>query len=172
MVHGFCVAGGTDMALCSDLLVIEDDGEDRLPAGARVGLAHDRAVGAPRRRAARQAAAVHGRLAVGRRGASSGALRSRRRRPSELRERTEILVERIARVPVNQLMLMKLLVNQTLYAQGLHATQVLGTVFDGITRHTAEGYAFQQAAAGEGFREAVRERDEPFGDFGRSTFKG
>ena len=41
-------------------------------------------------------------------------------------------------------MMMKLLVNQTLYAQGLHATQVLGTVFDGITRHTAEGYAFQQ----------------------------
>ena len=67
-------------------------------------------------------------------------------------------------MPVNQLMLMKLLVNQTLYAQGLHATQVLGTVFDGITRHTAEGYAFQQQAAAEGFREAVRERDEPFGD--------
>ena len=51
-------------------------------------------------------------------------------------------------MPVNQLMMMKLLVNQTLYAQGLHATQVLGTVFDGITRHTAEGYAFQQARRG------------------------
>ncbi len=69
-------------------------------------------------------------------------------------------------------MMMKLLVNQTLYAQGLHATQVLGTVFDGITRHTAEGYAFQQRAAEAGFREAVRERDEPFGDVGRSTHKG
>ena len=66
-------------------------------------------------------------------------------------------------------MMMKLLVNQTLYAQGLHATQVLGTVFDGIARHTAEGYAFQQRAAEAGFREAVRERDEPFGDLGRST---
>ena len=77
--------------------------------------------------------------------------------------------ERIARVPVNQLMLMKLLVNQAVYAQGLHATEVLGTVFDGIARHTAEGYAFQQRAAEAGFREAVRERDEPFGDAGRST---
>ena len=102
----------------------------------------------------------------------SGGWRSRRRPRDRLRERTEILLERIARVPVNQLMLMKLLVNQTLYAQGLHTTQVLGTVFDGITRHTAEGYAFQRAAAAGGFREAVRERDEPFGDYGRSTFKG
>jgi enoyl-CoA hydratase len=93
--------------------------------------------------------------------------------PSEqLDERAEALVQRIARMPVNQLMMMKLLVNQTLFAQGLHATQVLGTVFDGITRHTTEGYAFQRRAAQAGFREAVRERDEPFGDFGRSTHKG
>jgi len=67
---------------------------------------------------------------------------------------------------------MKLLVNQTLFAQGIHAVQLLGTVFDGIARHTAEGYAFQQHAAERGFREAVRERDEPFGDAGRSTAKG
>jgi enoyl-CoA hydratase len=59
---------------------------------------------------------------------------------------------------------MKLLVNQTLYAQGLHATQVLGTLLDGIARHTKEGYAFQRRAAEAGWREAVRERDEPFGD--------
>ena len=75
-------------------------------------------------------------------------------------------------MPLNQLAMMKLLINQTLYAQGLHATQVLGTVFDGIARHTREGYGFQQRAAQAGFREAVRERDEPFGDLGRSTFKG
>jgi enoyl-CoA hydratase len=49
---------------------------------------------------------------------------------------------------------------------------VLGTVFDGIARHTAEGYGFQQRAAEAGFREAVRERDEPFGDYGPSTYKG
>ena len=81
-------------------------------------------------------------------------------------------MERIAQMPVNQLQMMKLLVNQSLYAQGLHATQLLGTVFDGITRHTEEGYAFQAAPPSEGFREAVRERDEPFGDLGASTFKG
>ena len=75
-------------------------------------------------------------------------------------------------MPLNQLQMMKLLVNQQVYGQGLHATQLLGTVFDGIARHTAEGYAFQQRAAEAGFRKAVRERDEPFGDAGRSTFKG
>ena len=75
-------------------------------------------------------------------------------------------------MPLNQLVMMKLLVNQTLDAQGLRTGQVLGTVFDGITRHTSEGHAFQARAAEVGFREAVRERDEPFGDSGRSTFKG
>jgi enoyl-CoA hydratase len=54
----------------------------------------------------------------------------------------------------------------------LGATQILGTVFDGIARHTPEGYAFQQRAASAGFKDAVRERDEPFGDAGSSTFKG
>jgi enoyl-CoA hydratase len=81
-------------------------------------------------------------------------------------------VARIARVPINQLQMMKLLVNQSLYSQGLFSTQLLGTVFDGVARHTREGYAFQGLAARDGFREAVRARDEPFGDLGPSTFKG
>jgi enoyl-CoA hydratase len=75
-------------------------------------------------------------------------------------------------MPLNQLQMMKLLVNQQVMAQGLPATQLLGTVFDGITRHTPEGYAFQQRAAEVGFRQAVRERDDPFGDAGASTYKG
>jgi enoyl-CoA hydratase len=81
---------------------------------------------------------------------------------AELNECFEALVGRIAKLPVNQLVMMKLLVNQALYAQGLHATQALGTFFDGIARHTEEGYAFQQRAADVGFKQAVRERDEPF----------
>jgi enoyl-CoA hydratase len=75
-------------------------------------------------------------------------------------------------VPVNPLTMMKLLVHPSPYAQGLHGAQVRGPVFDGIARHTAEGHAFQRRAAEAGFREAVRERDEPFEDLGRSTFKG
>jgi len=89
---------------------------------------------------------------------------------SKLDERFEILLNRIAEMPLNQLVMMKLLVNQSI--GGLMPTQILGAVFDGISRHTAEGYAFQRRAAEVGFKQAVRERDEPFGDFGDSTFKG
>jgi enoyl-CoA hydratase len=170
-VHGFCVAGGTDMALCSDLLVIAAD--------AKIGYPPARVWGSPttsmwmHRLGPQRAKRL---LFTG--DSLSGAqalewgLAIEAPPPEQLDERTEILVGRIARLPVNQLRMMKLLVNQSLYAQGLHTTQVLGTLFDGITRHTAEGYAFQQRAAQVGFREAVRERDEPFGDRGASTFKG
>jgi hypothetical protein len=72
-------------------------------------------------------------------------------------------------MPTNQLQMMKLLVNQQTTSQGLYATQILGTVFDGITRHTREGYVFQQRAAQAGFKQAVRERDEPFEDLGSKT---
>ncbi len=171
MVHGFCVAGGTDMALCSDLLVIE--------AGAKIGYPPARVWGSPTTALwAHRVGAQRAKRLLFTGDSLSGTeavewgLAIEAPSADTLRERTEILVARIARLPVNQLMMMKLLVNQTLYAQGLHATQVLGVVFDGITRHTAEGYGFQQAAAAKGFREAVRERDEPFGDYGRSTFKG
>jgi enoyl-CoA hydratase len=170
-VHGFCVAGGTDLALCSDLLVIAAD--------SKIGYPPARAWGSPTTSMwAHRLGPQRAKRLLFTGDSLSGAealewgLAIEAPEPEQLDERTEILVERIARMPLNQLQMMKLLVNQSLYAQGLHATQVLGTVFDGITRHTAEGYAFQQRAAEAGFRQAVRDRDEPFGDAGPSTFKG
>jgi enoyl-CoA hydratase len=171
MVHGFCVAGGTDMALCSDLLVIAAEAKIGYPP-ARVWGSPTTALWAHRIGAQRAKRLLFTGDSLSGSEALDWGLAIEAPPAERLVERTEVLVERIARMPVSQLMLMKLLVNQTLYAQGLHATQVLGTVFDGITRHTAEGYGFQQRAAEVGFREAVRERDEPFGDAGRSTFKG
>jgi enoyl-CoA hydratase/carnithine racemase len=170
-VHGFCVAGGTDMALCADLLVIAEDAKIGYPP-ARVWGSPTTALWAHRIGAQRAKRLLFTGDSLSGREAVEWDLAIEAPPADSLDERTEILLERIARMPVNQLMLMKLLVNQTLYAQGLHATQVLGTVFDGITRHTAEGHAFQRGAAETGFREAVRARDEPFGDAGRSTFKG
>jgi len=90
--------------------------------------------------------------------------------PAELDARFERLLERVARMPINQLVMMKLLVNQTVQAQGLTQAQVLGTFFDGIARHTEEGHAFVRRATESGFREAVRERDQPFGDHGLEGF--
>lgn len=160
-VHGFCVAGGTDMALCSDLLVIAED--------ARIGYPPSRVWGVPTtalwahrigdQRAKRLM--FTGDMLTGAQALEWG-LAIEAPPPADLDERFESLVERISHVPANQLVMMKLLVNQALYAQGLQATQVLGTFFDGIARHTPEGYAFQARAAEVGFKQAVAERDAPF----------
>ena len=170
-VHGFCVAGGTDMALCSDLLVIAEDAKIGYPP-ARVWGSPTTMLWAHRRGPQRAKRLLFTGDCLSGAEALEWGLAIEAPPADQLDERTEILAQRIARIPKNQLAMMKLLVNQTLHAQGLHATQLLGTVFDGITRHTAEGYAFQQRAAEAGFRTAVRERDEPFGDAGLSTFKG
>jgi enoyl-CoA hydratase len=170
-VQGFCVAGGTDMALCSDLLVIAEDAKIGYPP-ARVWGSPTTAVWAFRigpekaKRLLFTGDTLSGREAV------EWGLAIECAPAAKLDERFEILLERIARNPVNQLVMMKLLVNQTISLGGLQTVQTLGTFLDGITRHTPEGYAFQQRAAEAGFKQAVRERDEPFGDFGPSTFKG
>ena len=130
-VHGFCVAGGTDMALCSDLLVIADD--------ARIGYPPARVWGVPTsalwayrigdQRAKRML--FTGDLITGAEALAWG-LAVECAPAAELDERFEALLERIALTPVNQLVMMKLLVNQALYAQGLQATQSLGRL---LRRH-------------------------------------
>jgi enoyl-CoA hydratase len=164
-VHGYCVAGGTDMALCSDLLVVADDAKIGYPP-ARVWGSPTTAMWALRIGAMRaKRLLLTGDSLTGAEAAEWG-LATEAAPPERLDEHFERLLERVARMPINQLVMMKLLVNQTLEAQGLRQTQTLGTFFDGIARHTEEGHAFVRRAAESGFREAVRERDEPFGDHG------
>jgi enoyl-CoA hydratase len=170
-VHGFCVAGGTDMALCSDLLVIESEAKIGYPP-ARVWGVPTTALWSWRIGPARAKRLLLTGDSISGAEAVEWGLAAEAAPADRLDERFEALVGRVARVPVNQLVMHKLLVNQAVYAQGLHATQLLGTFFDGIARHTPEGFAFQRRAAEAGWGEAVRERDEPFGDAGRSTFKG
>ncbi len=170
-VHGFCVAGGTDMALCSDLLVIEDTAKIGYPP-ARVWGVPTTALWAQRIGIERAKRLLFTGDCLSGKEAAEWGLATEAPTADQLDERFEILLGRIARMPVNQLMMMKLLIHQTVPSQGLDASQTLGVVFDGIARHTKEGYAFQQRAAEAGFKQAVRERDEPFGDFGPSTFKG
>jgi enoyl-CoA hydratase len=155
-VHGFCIAGGTDMALCSDLLVIAADAKIGYPP-ARVWGSPTTALWAHRVGAQRAKRLLFTGDSLSGSEAVEWGLAIEAPDAERLDGRAESLVQRIARLPLNQLMMMKLLVNQTLYSQGLYASQVLGTVFDGIARHTAEGYAFQQHAAEHGFRDAVRE---------------
>jgi enoyl-CoA hydratase len=164
-VHGYCVAGGTDMALCSDLLVIADDAKIGYPP-ARVWGSPTTAMWAQRLGPMRAKRLLLTGDSLDGAEAAEWGLATEARPAAELDERFEDLLQRVARLPINQLVMMKLLVNQAAYAQGLHQTQLLGTFFDGIARHTAEGHAFVRRAAESGFKEAVRERDEPFGDFG------
>ncbi|MBS3941245.1 MAG: crotonase/enoyl-CoA hydratase family protein [Actinobacteria bacterium] len=170
-VHGFCVGGGTDLALCSDLLVIADDAKIGYPP-SRVWGSPTTAMWATRLGPQRAKRLLFTGDCLSGAEALEWGLAIEAPPADHLDERAEALVQRIARLPLNQLQMMKLLVNQQVHGQGLYATQLLGTVFDGMARHTTEGYEFQARAAEAGFRQAVRERDEPFGDAGRSTFKG
>ncbi len=170
-VHGFCVAGGTDMALCSDLLVVEDQAKIGYPP-ARVWGVPTTALWAWRIGPARAKRLLLTGDSISGAEAVEWGLAAEAPPAAALQERFEALLERVARLPISQLVMHKLLINQALYAQGLQSTQVLGTFFDGIARHTPEGHEFARQAAERGWREAVRDRDEPFGDAGRSTFRG
>jgi enoyl-CoA hydratase len=171
-VHGFCVAGGTDIALHCDQIVVADD--------AKIGYPPTRVWGVPSaglwahrlgdQRAKRLL--LTGDCLSGVEAADWG-LAVESAPASSLDERTEVLVQRIAAMPVNQLMMVKLALNHALLSQGVATSQMVSTVFDGIARHTREGYAFQQRAEEVGFRQAVRERDAaPYDDAGPSTHKG
>ncbi|MBY6365638.1 crotonase/enoyl-CoA hydratase family protein [Rhodococcoides corynebacterioides] len=162
-VHGFAVAGGTDIALYADQIVCADD--------ARIGYPPTRVWGIPAagmwahrlgdQRAKRLL--FTGDCLIGRQAVDWG-LAVESHPADELDARTEEFVGRIAQMPINQLMMVKLALNSALLASGVATSTMISTVFDGISRHTREGYAFQTRAATVGFREAVRERDEPFGD--------
>jgi enoyl-CoA hydratase len=166
-VHGFCVGGGTDFALCSDLIVCAED--------ARIGYPPARVWGSPTtamwtyrlglersKRILLTGDALDGRRAV------EWGLASECAPADGLDDAAMALCRRIAQVPANQLQMMKVLVNSVIEQQGLHTTQLIGTLLDGAARHTPEGVAFSQAAMRD-VRQAVRERDAPFGDYGEEA---
>ena len=165
-LHGFCVAGGTDIALYCDQIVCADDTKIGYPPTRVWGVP---AAGMWAHRLGDQRAKrllLTGDCLTGKQAEAWG-LAVESWPADELDERTEALVGRIAAMPVNQLMMVKLALNSALLSSGVLNSGMVSTVFDGIARHTPEGYAFAERAVVAGFREAVRERDEPFGDHGR-----
>jgi enoyl-CoA hydratase len=164
-VHGYCVAGGTDMALCSDLLVVAEDAKIGYPP-ARVWGVPTTALWVHRLGPVRaKRLLLTGDSLTGRQAVSWG-LATDWAPADEVDGVFEDLLERVARIPVNQLVMHKLQANQAMLSAGLLQSQALSTLMDGIARHTPEGFSFQRRAAEAGFKQAVRERDEPFGDFG------
>jgi enoyl-CoA hydratase len=171
-VHGYAAAGGSDIALCCDLIVMADD--------AKIGYMPARIWGCPTTamwvyrlgpmRAKRLL--FTGDLIDGPTAADWG-LATQSVPAGELDAAVQALAERIAGVPRNQLMMQKVTINQAVDAMGLEQTQMFATLFDGITRHSPEGLWFKRYAEAHGFAAAVEWRDSgrdlpdlPPGDLG------
>ncbi len=164
-VQGWCIGGGTDMVLCADLVVAAES--------AVFGYPPSRVWGTPTTamwvyRMGLEKAKRY--LLTGDEIPAPEAARIglvlETVPDAELLARADELARRMARVPTNQLVMLKLLCNQTAENMGLASSRILGTLFDGIARHTQEGLDFVARAKEVGFRQAVRERDDPFGDYG------
>lgn len=158
-VHGYAVAGGSDIALCADLTFMAED--------AQIGYMPARVWGSPTtamwvyRIGAERAKRMlfTGDKITGREAEDMG-LVLKAVPADELDDAVEAMAARMSTVPVNQLAMQKLVVNQAMEGAGLQATQRLATVFDGITRHSPEGVHFKQRAESVGWKQAVRERDD------------
>jgi enoyl-CoA hydratase len=157
-VHGPAVAGGSDIALCCDLVVMAEEAVIGYPP-ARVWGCPTTAMWVYRLGAERaKRMLLTGDLVDGREAARLGLVLEAVPR-AELDARVATLAARIAAVPKTQLMMQKMMVNQAYDAMGLANTQRFATLFDGITRHSPEGVWFKQRAEEAGFKQAVRERD-------------
>lgn len=164
-VQGWCIGGGTDMVLCADIIIAAE--------GASFGYPPSRVWGTPTtamwvyrvglERAKRYL--LTGDEIPAPEAARIGLILETV--PDEqLREHALAFAKRMAQVPTNQLMMLKMLCNQTAENMGLASSRTLGTLFDGIARHTQEGLDFVARTSEAGFRQAVRKRDDPFGDYG------
>lgn len=158
-LHGFAVAGGSDIALCADVVLMAEQ--------ARIGYMPARVWGTPTtamwvyrlgpERAKRML--LTGDTVDGREAAAMG-LVLKAVPDTALDAEVEALAARMASVPLNQLAMQKLMVNQALENMGLRSTQTLATLFDGISRHSPEGLAFKRRAEAVGWKQAVAERDQ------------
>jgi enoyl-CoA hydratase len=158
-VNGPAVAGGSDIALCADLVVMDEE--------APIGYPPARVWGCPTTMmwvyrlgpAGAKRMLFTGDLVSGAEAAEMG-LVWEAVPGDELDERVDDLARRIAGVPTNQLMMQKLAINQAIENMGLEQTQMFATLFDGMARHTPEGVAFKERCEEVGFKQTVAERDQ------------
>jgi enoyl-CoA hydratase len=173
-VHGHAVAGGSDIALCCDLLVMADD--------ARIGYMPTRVWGCPttamwtyRLGPTRAKQLMFTGDTIDGATAAQWGLANEAVPAAQLDAAVMKLASRIAGVPRSHLAMHKMVVNQVMLAMGLEQSQQMATVFDGITRHNPEGLWFRRYAQAEGFRAAVQWRDSgkpiPEGDDARHRIR-
>ena len=164
-VQGWCIGGGTDMVLCADIIIAAE--------GASFGYPPSRVWGTPTTamwvyRLGLERAKRY--LLTGDEIPAPEAARVglvlETVADDRLHEHALAFARRMAQVPTSQLVMLKLLCNQTAENMGLSSSRTLGSLFDGIARHTQEGLDLVARARAVGFRQVVRERDDPFGDYG------
>ena len=164
-VHGWCIAGGTDMVLCADMIVAGESASFGYPP-SRVWGTPTTAMWVYRMGLERAKRYLLTGDQISARKAVELGLILEVVPDDQLQAHALGLARRMAQVPVNQLVMLKLLCNQTAEHMGMASTRLIGTLFDGVARHTQEGLDFVKRADDVGFRQAVRERDDPFGDYG------
>lgn len=164
-IHGFAVGGATDLILCCDQLFMADD--------AFIGYAPSRIYGTPTTMIwVYRLSLEHAKQflltgeAIDAETAHRIGLVSRVCPADQIASEVEAHAQKFKHIPANQLALNKLLINQAFENMGLRTTQLLGTLFDGVTRHTEEAHRWAESFKEKGFREVIRERDEPWGDYG------
>jgi enoyl-CoA hydratase len=166
-VQGWCVAGGTDMVLNADLILAAESARFGYPPARVWGIPEAPWVWVARlglERAKRYL--FTGDELTGAEAAAAGMVLECVP-DDELGERATALAQRMALLPLNQLQMIKWSLNDVARHQYQPDTsRLLGFIFDGVARHTQEGLDFVARAQEVGWRDAVRERDRPFGDYG------
>ena len=167
-IHGYCVGGGSEMALCADLVVASDDARIGTPY-SRVWGCHLSGMWVYRLGLAKaKYYALTGEWISGKEAAEIELINFSCPL-EELDQRVQELAERLTNIPLTQLISMKLIVNQAYDNMGLQSTQTLGPILDGIMRNTPEGRDFVRVAAARGVRSAIEMRDGPFGDYSQGA---
>uniref|UniRef100_A0A914CSQ6 Enoyl-CoA hydratase n=1 Tax=Acrobeloides nanus TaxID=290746 RepID=A0A914CSQ6_9BILA len=157
-VNGVCVAGGSDIALCCDLIFMAEEASIGYPP-ARVWGCPTTAMWVYRIGLENAKRMLLTGETIGAKEAARIGLISEALPANKLDDHVNAFVKKLITVPTNQLFFQKQLVNNAYEIMGLAATQRLSTLFDGMTRHTPEGVAFQKRCEEVGFKKAVLERD-------------
>ena len=163
-VHGYCVGGGSELALCADLVIASDDARFGTPY-SRVWGCHLSGMWIYRLGLAKaKYYALTGEWISGKEAAKIELINFSYPL-EELDQKVDELAEKLALIPLTQLMAMKLVVNQAYDNMGLQSTQTLGPILDGAMRNTPEGREFVRLSMEEGVKSAVIKRDGPFNDY-------
>lgn len=170
-VHGWCVGGGSEMALCADIVIASEDARIGTPYSRMWGC-HHAGMWVYRLGLARaKELALTGRAVSGSEASDIGLINAAV--PfEELEKETRELAQRLASIPASQLSAMKLVVNQAYDNMGLSSTQLLGSVMDSMMRNTPEAREFIDRAASEGVGSVIAARDAPFGDYSQAEADG